>query len=506
MKIALIITVLIAITALIATATFFERWRAAQTLLSKKSKALAETEGKLRRAEDFGRDAAQERDRLREQTAELSAKCDRVSRMAYYDANTDLPNRQKLADEFREAMKLHREGEDIGFVIFEFHSREASAVSLLGRNNAEMRQEILQRLKNALNTEDDLLVSLSEDAFAVLTRRIAHRKDYEGKIDKLFKLLTLPVMSNGAEVLPIVYGAVVLAPEHGDTMQLLDMNLGLALREAQESPESRYCFYTEALASETMERMARRAMVADAVRAGRVEYPVTPRVEAASGRIIQLVITPALTTAEGVLSGRELLRQISDSGYAAVVYDAMVRRVLNGLRHCAEEGTEGITFVIPVTERMFADSELTKTTYDILQDLSYDARNVILEIPDQVLQRNPEEAAERMRRLANFGIRFAVVTDGLPECAASILTRLPVDLWVLSDAVGADAAGTEPGNAIAVLVQAAHAVGVGLAISGVGSEKAERAAVACGADVLQGSRYGDAMSDALAARLLSAMR
>ena len=275
MKIPLIIMTVVAIGALISSFIFVLRMNAVQHRAQSLERQLNEAKSRLVKSEAYGQENAQAKDTLTDSYDTLKKKYERMRKMAYIDAGTDLPNRQKLSESFAAAKKQCPEGEEIGLAMFAFRGEADAGPSLLGRNNTEMKQEILQRLRGALNEEDDEIAVLSDDAFAVLTRRIKHRTDYESKIDKLFKLLALPMMSNGVEVEPIVYGAVCVAPEDGDTMQLLDMNLGLAMAEAvkraAEHGESWYCFYTKELAQTTIDKMSFQTAVTDAVRAGAVQ-------------------------------------------------------------------------------------------------------------------------------------------------------------------------------------------------------------------------------------------
>ncbi len=506
MKIALIITVLIAIAALIATAVFIDRWKSAMQAVGKCEKELAETAGSLKKTEAAYREAAQTRDRLANVCDELKTRYEKANRMAYYDTNTDLPNRQQLAELFAEEISKNIDGEEIGLAMFEFRDEDASAVTLLGRNNAEMRQEVVQRLRSSMNEEDDSLVCLSEDAFAVLTRRVVHRKDYVGKIDKLFKLLSLPMMNNGAEVFPTVYGAVVIAPEHGTTMQLLDMNLGIAMEEAMSGQGSAYCFYSQEMAARAMNRMAHQAMVTEAVRAGLLEYPVTPRVRLAAGRAEQMVITPMLQTPEGRLVGADFMKEIDDSGLAMLVYEAMLHHACEELRRYQEMGIADVRCVIPVTDRMFANREFIKTTYDVLQTLELDLRKVIFEVSEKAVMKSTADAADRMRKLANFGVRFVLETSGLPRIPTGELQRLPFDAWLLTGWAPENCTAEEATEILSVVSQTAHRMEVDVILPDVHAEETAALAADCGIDLAQGGLFGDAMSGELAGRLLTAMK
>ncbi len=506
MKTALIVTVILAIAALIAMAVFAERWRIARQALSRKDRELSDATASLKKTEALYRETAQMRDRLADSSDELRNRFEKVSKLAYYDSNTDLPNRQQLAESFAEAMAKRSEGEEVGLAMFEFRDEDAREVTLMGRNNAEMRQEIVQRFRSSMNEEDDTLACVSEDAFAVLTRRIAHRRDYAGKIDKLFKLLSLPVMNNGAEMMPRVFGAIVIAPEGGDSMQLLDMNLGIAMEEAMSASVSGYRFYNPEMAAVAMNKMAQQAMVTESVRAGLIEYPVTPRVRLANNRAEQLVITPMLTTAEGRMVGRELMQRIDDSGLAMVVYREMLHRACEDLQRYSEMGVANVRCVIPVTDRVFANREFIKTTYDVLQTIQLDMRRVIFEVSEKAVAKNLAESTERMRKLSNFGVRFVLETGGLPLIPTGELQRMPFDAWLLTSWIPEDYSEEEARELLSVVTQTAHRMEADVILTDIAAQETADLAAACGVDCVQGGLYGDAMSGELAGRLLTALQ
>ena len=509
MKIPLIIMTIVAIAALIGTFVYVMRFNTSERRRKALERQLNDAKARLSKAEAFGQENAQAKSSLTESYDTLKKKYERARRMAYTDAGTDLPNRQKLAESFEAAKKKCPEGEEIGLAMFAFRGENDAGPSLLGRNNAEMKQEILQRLRGALSEDDDEIAVLSDDAFAVLTRRIQHRTDYESKIDKLFKLLALPMMSNGVEVEPVVYGAVSVAPEDGDTMQLLDMNLGLAMSEAvkqAEHGESRYCFYTKELAQETIDRMSFQAAVTDAVRGGAVEYPFIPRKRLDGSGIEQLAVSPMLKTAVGVVGGEQLFGCLDISGQTMVVYEAMLQRAGDCLKRFSEMGINDVNIAIPVSERVFCNREFIKTTYDTLQNLDADLRRVTFELPEQAVIRNIEKAKGKMQKLTAFGIHFALETDGIPAIPVKELLELPVSYWKPKNSDVPEPGSAAAEKALTIVAKAAHLFGAKLIGTGVYCNAQENIARECGLDIAQGTLYGEAMGAELIGHMISAMR
>ena len=510
MKIPLIIITLAAIAALTAAFIFLMQKRMAQQRAASLAKQLNDAKAQLAKAESFGKENASARNSLLDDYDALKKKFERAKRLAFTDPGTDLPNRAKLAESFETAKRKCGEGEEIGLAMFAFRGEGDTGPSLLGRNNAEMKQEILQRLRSAVNEDDDEIAVLNDDAFAVLTRRILRRADYESKIDKLFKLLALPVMNNGVEIAPVVYGAVTIAPEDGDTMQVLDMNLGLAMAEAvkesAEEGDNWYCFYSKRLAQETIDRMSFQTAVTDAVRNGAVEYPLIPRKSLAEEKIEQLEISPMLKTAGGVTGGEQLFACLDQSGLTMVVYEAMLQRAGECLRRFAEMGIEDVNVAIPVSERVFSNREFIKTTYDVMQTLDSGLRRVVFEISEHTVNRNLARAKTIFQKLSVFGIRFALDTAGIPAIPAAELTELPVAYWKMQNSNVPETGDAAGKHTLSVVAQTAHLFGVKLIGTGVNSREQEILAAECGLDIAQGTLYGEAMGAELVGHMITALR
>ena len=62
-------------------------------------------------------DSTRTRQTLSDNYDSLKKKYDRVFRLAYSDAGTDLPNRQKLAESFEDAKQQRMDGEEIGTLV-----------------------------------------------------------------------------------------------------------------------------------------------------------------------------------------------------------------------------------------------------------------------------------------------------------------------------------------------------------------------------------------------------
>ena len=471
---------------------------------------LGDARSRLADAEAFGKENAQAKSAITDDYDSLKMKYERIRRIAYTDAGTDLPNRQKLTESFEDAKSKCAEDEEIGLAMFAFRGDSDGGLSLLGRNNTEMKQEILQRLRGALNGEDDEIAVISDDAFAVLTRRIQHRTDYESKIDKLFKLLALPMMNNGVEIEPNVYGAVTVAPTDGASMQLLDMNLGLAMAEAvkmaSEHGESWYCFYSKELAQATIDKMSFQASVTDAVRAGAVEYPLIPRKHLADGAAEQLAVSPMLKTADGVVGGEQLFECLDNSGLAMVVFEAMLNRAGECLRRYAEMGIHDVRIAIPVSERVFGNREFIKTTFDALQLLDPELRRFTFELPEQAVTRNLGRAMTKMQKLSAFGIHFTLETNGIPVIPVKELTELPISYWIVKGISVPEDEDSEEDHILSVIVQTAHLFGAKLIVTGVNTREQEEIAEELGLDIAQGTLYGEAMGAELVGHMIMATR
>ncbi len=480
------------------------RYKAVLQTLSEAETDLDKAEVRANQAEDLYRNCNRTREMTEQELETLKQQYGKVSKLAYTDMNSDLPNSRMLTEAFDKAIRTVGPSTGaIGVAMFEFRNPNESGVGFFSRSHAELKQEMIQRLKSAQNEADDLLVSMTDNAFALMTEHVSMRKDYEGKIDKLFKMLTLPLMSNGVEILPVVYGAVTIAPTDGNSMQLVMMNLGLAMDEAMTQKDSTYCFYKPDMAKKVMDEMERQGAVTEAIRNDKLEYLLTPQVNLASGRSDIFALTPMLGNGVNIV-GSELLKMLDNSGMSIVVYENMLRKVCEYLQQYTEQGYTDICITVPVTDRMFQNREFIKTTYDVLQNLEIDMQRVRFELTACAITKNPKEAADKMRKMTNFGVRFVLKTEGIPEVPAWLLMNMPIAAWKLTKVRQDGLDSDEFSRLLSVYVNTAHSFRADIICSGVDDPIQEELLRGCGMDYAEGRLYGGAMTEELIGGYLAA--
>jgi hypothetical protein len=126
-----------------------------------------------------------------------------------------------------------------------------------------------------------------------------------------------------------------------------------------------------------------------------------------------------------------------------------------------------------------------------------------LEITESVLMERPEAAAESLGRLMALGARVLIDDFGTGYSSLAVLRRLPAEAIKIDRSF---VQGTEDGRGrelMRLMVDMAHALGMGVVVEGVEDEDAARRLAAMGCDMLQGHYYGPAMEEEAAFGMLA---
>ncbi|HET8760008.1 MAG TPA: GGDEF domain-containing response regulator, partial [Nitrospiria bacterium] len=139
-----------------------------------------------------------------------------VQRMAYYDALTQLPNRNKLFERFHEVLRTDtRHDKSLALLLLDLNGFKEINDTLGHYRGDQVLQQVGARLRAVL-WEPDLVARLGGDEFAVLVPRLASPTDVHVVIQKIRNALQPPFMIQGLPLAVEASIGVALCPEHGD--------------------------------------------------------------------------------------------------------------------------------------------------------------------------------------------------------------------------------------------------------------------------------------------------
>ena len=214
---------------------------------------------------------------LRRLTRQIPAQMEEIERRAYFDPLTSLPNRALLEDRLGQALaRGRREGTQTGVLLMDINGFK-DVNDTLGRSSGdELLARVAERLEQALR-ETDSLPRLSGDEFAVIVPNasqktlVAVSEQVDRALERPFPLADVPLdVSVGA--------GAALAPEHGDSVQLLLQHAEVAMYHAEQARVSLVLYKPENDTSDA-DRLALLAELRQAIEENQFVLHYQPKAE-----------------------------------------------------------------------------------------------------------------------------------------------------------------------------------------------------------------------------------
>lgn len=170
-----------------------------------------------------------------------------ITRLAYYDPLTDLPNRRLLYDRLEQAvLSVQRDHCQLALLYLDLDGFKGVNDTLGHASGDRLLQIVSHRLSKSVRGKDTV-ARLGGDEFTILLTDVHSRDDVETVARKIVKSLQQPVQLDGTSVRVTTSIGITLCPEDAQSLDQLMRHADMALYLAKDSGRNAYRFYTPEL-------------------------------------------------------------------------------------------------------------------------------------------------------------------------------------------------------------------------------------------------------------------
>ncbi|MDQ1454727.1 MAG: diguanylate cyclase [Actinomycetota bacterium] len=299
---------------------------------------------------------------------------------------------------------------------------------------------------------------------------------------------------------------IALAPEHGDSADTLLQHADIAMYEAKRHHLG-WELYAPERDFHSRDRLELTGALPRAIAEGQMVLLYQPKLDLGSGRIIGVEAlvrwqhpTRGLLTPDCFVDLAEQTGQIG--ALTAAVLEAAVRQQA-AWQHAGIE----LSMAVNLSALNLLDQRLSSKVARVLQAHGVRANTLVLEITEDGLMTDPEQAQDLLGRLRALGCAVAVDDYGTGFASLAYLRNLPVNELKLDRSFLADV--TTDGRARSIVqstVDLAHSLGLRMVAEGVETAETLELLVAMGCDEAQGFYIGRPVTAAEAAETARASR
>jgi diguanylate cyclase (GGDEF)-like protein len=276
----------------------------------------------------------------------------------------------------------------------------------------------------------DTVARLGGDEFCVLLPDVGDLASAIDVADRITAALEIPIEVDGMTLVVEASCGVAVAPEHGDTVDLLLQRADIAMYVAKRSHLS-VAAYDDELDRNTPDRLALLGELRSAATRDELVVHYQPQVDLGTGRVegVEALVRwshPRL----GLVMPDLFVPLAEDTGFIHQLTSWVLDATLDQLRRWLDDPRCGVgpdfTVAVNLSTHSLLDDCFATEVLVALERFGVPPGQLVLEITETTLMADPERAARVLTALAEHGVRFAIDDFGTGYSSLAALRALPV--------------------------------------------------------------------------------
>lgn len=414
--------------------------------------------------------------------------------VAYFDPLTALPNRRLLEERLSRALEVAATDGSFGALLMldldDFRRVNESRGHGVGDR---LLQAVSIRL-GALLRGGDTLARPGGDEFLLLLPSLstdpeAARDMVAGVLVRLRDALDEPIEIDGQRCSTGVSFGITFYPGAGSSAADLLREADTALYLAKSSGRGQAVRYDAAMSGQLSQRMQLELDLREALKHGQFVLHAQSEVHADGSLAGAELLLRWQHPQRGRLAPGEFIDAAERTGIIVGIGDWVLGEGCRAAARMAAAGIE-LPLSINVSPRQFRQPDFVERVRAHLRAHGTNPAQILLEVTENLLIDDVEQAAQRMRELSALGLRFSIDDFGTGFSSLAYLKRLPLYQLKIDRSFVKDTPGDASDCAIVKLV-ISMAASLGLSVVAEGVETREQAAFlqGSGCSLQQGYLY-----------------
>jgi diguanylate cyclase (GGDEF)-like protein len=358
-----------------------------------------------------------------------------VSTGARFDVLTGLPNRQSFAQRLNDRLQKH--GTDHKIAVFRININQFAEIgNLLGTGAAEeLIKGLAERLLTLTERGNGIGASLlgtmasvgrlDADALGVMTSGVRSRTDCFTVVERLRRMLEVPVVHDGRELRSTFNIGISVAP--GDGLEAETLLRAAAVAAAAASAEEGAKLYSKTLQVQSLRRLDLENHLRRAIHARELKLHYQPKVDLKTHMVVGFEALLRWNSAEfGNISPIEIIPLAEQTGLIAPIGEWVIEQACADLGLWRADGFPKMTVAVNVSAEQFHATDMNQLASRAIRAAGIPADALELELTESCLMRDHRRAMVVFGMLRDLGCHLSIDDFGTGYSSLQYLRRLPV--------------------------------------------------------------------------------
>jgi diguanylate cyclase (GGDEF)-like protein/PAS domain S-box-containing protein len=408
---------------------------------------------------------------------------DGLEYLAHHDSLTGLPNRMFLHREFEQVVAAHPRA---ALLLLDL-DRFKEINDTLGHHIGDLLlQQIGPRLKSALADDAGVMCRLGGDEFALLLPNAGDPAIARGIAQRLLTALRLPFLIDAMQLLMDASMGIAFYPADGGDSHAMLRSADVAMYEAKRKGGG-IAIYDRSLDQNSPERLGMIADLNQAIRDRQLSLHYQPKLDLKTGKNagFEALVRwqhPRL----GLLYPESFLQLAELSETIHPLTELVLDLAMAQMRQWRDAGN-ACSVSVNLSARNLIDDRCLLSIRSLMLEHGIEPGALELEITETALMHDPEQAAERLDRIAALGVRISIDDYGTGYSSLGYLHRLPINALKIDRMFVTDMRnGVHDAIIVRSTIALAHSLGLVVVAEGVEDAPTQELLRNMGCDQIQG--------------------
>ena len=359
-----------------------------------------------------------------------------LDRDIYFDALTQLPNRQLLIESLRDCL-----ADGVG-------ESQLSALLLIDLDQFkdindswghDVGDRVLFKVGRVISTlvdENMFLARISGDEFVLLVKHIGDNEeqamaDGQCLAEKVQASISRPVSDGENEFSLTASIGIALLEEADLSPERVLQYLETAMYEAKRKGRNGIAFYDHSISEKAQHHVGMNMRLRKALDNQEFALYVQPKIAIGNGRVVGgEALLRWINTDRVTNMPAEFIPLLEASGLIVDVGHWVIRTACEYVRSFLDEGLwdDSMEMSINISPRQFNDPELFEVIEHSLRSYEIDPKYLNFEVTENLIIEDIDEVIKKMKQIKSLGSKFSIDDFGIGYSSMVHLKRLPFDL------------------------------------------------------------------------------
>lgn len=437
----------------------------------------------------------------------------KVSRLAYFDSLTGLPNRAFLQEHLLRVIansRRHRNRFALMGIDLDLFKRindtmgHAAGDLLLKEVATRISQAVRQAdasLALGSSTVDlanppgdgNVVARIGGDEFIVVLNHLRGADDAAVVARRIADALALGMNLDGTDVFIGCSIGIAIFPDNGASPGALLKHADAAMYHAKDQGRNRFQFFEDSMNQQAVRRLALELGIRNSLANDEFKVHYQPKVRLDSGRTVGVEALLRWPTPEGLVAPSEFIPVAEDTGLIVPLGEWVLSTACRQARRWLDGGW-ALPVAVNVSGRQFREPNLAAVVGRILGETGLPAELLEIEITEGVIMQDSAAGIQTLLDLKKLGVRISLDDFGTGYSSLSYLSRFPIDSLKVDRSFieGLGSGGTAEGITAAI-VALARTLSLNVIAEGVETEDQIEFLLQVGCPDCQGWAYSPAV-------------